>query len=257
MTTQTEPLFSRHSLAPKGIPRSHTFHTSPLQPQIVFVLLELMTFRLKELPRRWRSVLIVLLPCLILSPLWVVAVSADIAAWRLQGDRYHPPEEFDPLWKLFYMWEHPSHFPLAVWTTFSNWGDRLWPELIGILGWQDIWLPLWTYIVLTLLLMLVPAQKLQLDGATRARVMVITGLAVLGYVVAVYLIFFLSYTPLDVDHVRGVQGRYFVIALPVAAVFIATTINRELPKGMPAALAIAGSIIAGIATVAALLQAHW
>jgi uncharacterized membrane protein len=227
------------------------------QPQIVFVLLELMTFRLKELPRRWQSVLIVLLPCLILSPLWVVAVSADVAAWRLQGDRYHPPEEFDPLWKLFYMWEHPSHFPLAVWTTFSNWGDRLWPELIGILGWQDIWLPLWTYIVLTLLLMLVPAQKLQLDGATRARVMVITGLAVLGYVVAVYLIFFLSYTPLDVDHVRGVQGRYFVIALPVAAVFIATTINRELPKGMPAALAIAGSIIAGIATVAALLQAHW
>src|SRR5215216_530973 len=227
------------------------------QPQIVFVLLELMVSRLKELPRRWRSVLIVVLPCLILSPLWVVAVSADIAAWRLQGDRHHPPEEFDPLWKLFYMWEHPFHFPLAVWTTFSNWGDRLWPELIGILGWQDTWLPSWTYVVLTLLLTLVPIQKLQLDGATRARVTLITGLAVLGYVVLVYLIFFLTYTPLDVDHIRGVQGRYFVIALPVAAVFIATIMNREMPKGTLAAIAIAGSIIAGTATVEALLQAHW
>jgi uncharacterized membrane protein len=234
-----------------------TFCALSKQPQIVFALLELMTSRPKEMARRWGSVLIVILPCLILSPLWVVAVSADIAAWRLQGDRHHPPEEFDPLWKLFYMWEHPFHFPLAVWTTFSNWGDRLWPELIGILGWQDTWLPSWTYVVLTLLLTLVPIQKLQLDGAMRARVTLITGLAVLGYVVVVYLIFFLTYTPLDVDHIRGVQGRYFVIALPVAAVFIATIMNREMPKGTPAAIAIAGSIIAGTATVQALLQAHW
>ena len=35
-----------------------------------------------------------------------------------------------------------------------------------------------------------------------------------------YLIFYLTYTPLDVDHVRGVQGRYFVIVLPVAAIFV-------------------------------------
>jgi hypothetical protein len=63
--------------------------------------------------------------------------------------------------------------------------------------------------------------------------------------------------PLDVDHVRGVQGRYFVIALPVAAIFVAAVINRELPEGMPAAIAIAGSVIAGITTVEALRQAHW
>jgi hypothetical protein len=34
-------------------------------------------------------------------------------------------------------------------------------------------------------------------------------------------------------------------------------INREVPEGMPAAIATAGSMIAGIATVEALLQAHW
>jgi uncharacterized membrane protein len=111
--------------------------------------------------------------------------------------------------------------------------------------------------VLTILLLLVAIQKLQLDGATRARVMVITGLTVLSYVVIVYLIFFLTYTPLNVDHVRGVQGRYFVIALPAAAVFVAAIIDRELPRGMPAAIAIVGAVIAGIATVEALHQAHW
>lgn len=152
-------------------------------------------------------------------------------AWRLRMEGYHPPEHFDPLWKLVYMWEHPYHFPLATWTALTDWGDRLWPELIGILGWQDILLRPWIYVVLTVLLMLVPLQRLQLDGASRARVALMTGLGVLGYIAVVYLIFFLTYTPLDVDHVRGVQGRYFVIALPVAAIFVAAVINREVPEG--------------------------
>jgi uncharacterized membrane protein len=225
------------------------------QPQVVFVLLELMVSRLKE--SRWSSLAIVVLPGLILSPLWVVAVSADIAVWRLLEERNVSSEQFNPLWKLLYMWDHPYHFPLAAWTALSGWAGRLWQELIGIVGWQDILLPPWTYLVLTVLLLLVPLQKLQLDGAVRARVTVITGLVVLGYVVLVYLIFFLIYTPIDTDHVRGVQGRYFVVALPVAAIFIAAVINRELPRGLSAAIAIAGSMIAGITTVEGILRAHW
>jgi uncharacterized membrane protein len=227
------------------------------QPQIVFVLLELMVYRLRELPRQWLRVTSVVLPSIILSPLWVVAVSAEIAAWRLQQEGHHPPEHFDPLWKLLYMWEHPYHFPLAAWRALSGWAHRLWQELIGIVGWQDILLPAWTYLALTVFLFLVPLQTFQVSGATRARVAVITGLVALSYVIVVYLIFFLTYTPLDVDHVRGVQGRYFVIVLPVAAIFVATVINRELPSAMPAAIAITGSMIAGIATVEALLRAHW
>jgi hypothetical protein len=135
------------------------------QPQIVFVLLELMVYRVKELPRRWHSIAVVVLPCLVLSPLWVAAVSAEIAAWRLQMEEYHPPEHFDPLYKLLFMWEHPSHFPLAAWRAISGWADRLWQELIGILGWQDILLPSWTYVMLTACLILAPLQKLKLASA--------------------------------------------------------------------------------------------
>jgi hypothetical protein len=227
------------------------------QPQIVFVLLELMVYPIKELRRRWHHVVIVVLPCLVLSPLWVAVVSAEIAAWRLQLEEHHPPEEFDPVWKLVYMWEHPGHFPLAMWRALSGWADRLWQELIGILGWQDILLRPGTYLVLTVLLLLVPLQKLQLDGPTRVRVIVIAGLTVVGYVALVYLIFFLTYTPLDIDHVRGVQGRYFVVALPAAAIFVAAVVNLKLPAHMSAIIATAGAMISGMATVEALFQAHW
>jgi uncharacterized membrane protein len=142
------------------------------QPQIVFVTLELMAYPRKELRQQWHRVAIVVLPCFILSPLWVVAVSADVAALRLQMEEQHPPEHFNPVWKLFYMWEHPSHFPLATWRAISQWGDRLWQELIGIVGWQ---LHPWTYIALTILLVLVPLQQLQLGDATRVRLIVISG----------------------------------------------------------------------------------
>jgi len=104
---------------------------------------------------------------------------------------------------------------------------------------------------------LVCLEKPQLDGPSRARVAVIAGLTVLSYVVFVYLIFFLTYTPLDIDHVRGVQGRYFIIALPAAAIFIAAVTNFELPYGLPAVIATGGSLISGIASVEALLRTHW
>jgi hypothetical protein len=43
------------------------------QPQIVFVLLELMVCRMTDLRRRWSSLALVAAPGFILSPLWVLA----------------------------------------------------------------------------------------------------------------------------------------------------------------------------------------
>jgi uncharacterized membrane protein len=227
------------------------------QPQIIFVLLEFMVYPLKDLSRRWRSIAVVVLPCLVLSPVWVTAVSAEIAAWRLQLEERHPPEHFNPLWKLFYMWEHPLHFPLAAWKALSGWWQRLWQELIGILGWQDILLQSWIYVLLTLCLLLLPLENLHLDPRTRVRVLLITGASVLAYVAFVYLIFFLTYTPLDTDHVRGVQGRYFVVVLPVAAIFVATVANLEMPRGLTPSLATMAAMLSGVATVQALFHSHW
>ena len=225
------------------------------QPQIIFILLELMVRPTAR--KRWNSVALVVLPGLVLSPLWVVGVSADVAAWRLLEAELHRREHFDPIWKLAYMWEHPFHFPLAMWTAISVWGDRLWQELIGVLGWQDIVLQPWIYLVLTLMLSLVCLQKLHLSDALRTRVAVVSALTCIGYIILVYLIFFITYTPVDIDHVRGVQGRYFVIVLPLAAILLAAIANFDLPRGVLAIVAIFGSSLSGIATVQALFQAHW
>ncbi len=227
------------------------------QPQIAFVLLELMTSRMKQRRRTWANLMIVAAPSFILSPLWVWAVSADIAAWRLLEAETYPREQFDPLWKLGFMYEHPLHFPWAAWNAITIWGDPLWQELIGILGWQDIWLQTWVYVALTAAVVLISLEKLELARSARARVAIITGIGVLSYVVLVYLIFFITYTPVDIDHVRGVQGRYFVIALPMAALFVAAIANVNAPRSLLAALGISGSLLSGTTCAAALLFAHW
>jgi hypothetical protein len=43
----------------------------------------------------------------------------------------------------------------------------------------------------------------------------------------------------------------------MAAIFMASLINLELPRGAPALVAIAGSMIAGVMSVDAVLKAHW
>jgi uncharacterized membrane protein len=227
------------------------------QPQLVFVLMEFMRTPVTRLHRRWRSLALVIVPSFVLSPLWIWAVSAEIAAWRLLESEIHPREHFDPLWKLAYMWQHPLHFPKAAWTAVTVWGDRLWQELIGILGWQDILLEPWIYVLLSIMLVLVCLQKLDLTNGLRSRVAVMTGLGLFGYVVTVYLIFFITYTPLDVDHVRGVQGRYFVVALPIAAIFLASLANVDLPRRVVGGTAIAASLLSGTASVLTLVNAHW
>jgi hypothetical protein len=45
--------------------------------------------------------------------------------------------------------------------------------------------------------------------------------------------------------------------LPVAAIFVASLINRQLPNGVVPSIAIIGSMISGAATVEALFRVHW
>jgi sulfite exporter TauE/SafE len=97
------------------------------------------------------------------------------------------------------------------------WGNNLWPELIGILGWQDIPLRNWNYVALTILLFIVPLQKLNVEGAVRARVAIITGLAALGYVVLVYLrAVSVRQKNLELHIFPGVQHGYMMCGMPNA-----------------------------------------
>jgi len=199
---------------------------------------------------------VAIVPCLALSFLWLAANSGEVAAWRMI-DRYGvPAEQFDLAWKIRFMWANPLHFPTVLVASLGNIGE-LWRQLIGVLGWLDTPLRPWIYPAASVAVLATCLRRLELDWPARRRIAIMTALTVLGYCLAVYLIFFLAWTPVDWGRIEGVQGRYFVVCLPPAALLIAALLNRGLSHGAIAVIAVCGAILGGGATVEALLRVDW
>lgn len=224
--------------------------------QIAFVLLEAMTRPFKILPARWRSAVMVVLPALLLAPLWVAAISADVGAWRILHGTGFRPEEFSAAWKLGYMIDNPLHFPRAFITSL-DFTPELFRQMIGILGWLDTALHPVAYPVLGVTLVAVSLERVSTSPEVRVRLAAVSWLTVVAYILAVFVIFYLIWTPLVSERVEGVQGRYFLAALPVAAVGIACLVGRGLRTPVLAATAIGGALVSGVATLEALIRVNW
>jgi uncharacterized membrane protein len=226
-------------------------------PQIVFVALEPMTTRLRDLARNWRTVLLVVGPGLILLPLWLIAVSGDMAAWRMIEAMGMDPELFSPTRKALFLLENPLHFPRLMGATILESAGMHWRQLIGVLGWLDTPLPGPVYPLLTGLLAITCIDRLDVTGEARARVILYGLLVLVGYTACLYLIFYLTWTPLDAPLIWGPQGRYFLVILPVAALVLAAALDRRLPVRVTVAAALAGATLGGTAMLAALAGRNW
>ena len=226
-------------------------------PHIAFVLLEAMTGPLRELRSRWRMVLLVVLPGLLLSALWVLATGGEVAAWRMTHGTERPAELFDPLSKLVFMLENPLHFPRALINSMGmDYGPQILRQVIGVLGWLDTNLSAWVYPALAVLLLVV-CLGWNFGPQHRIRVALVAGLVTVAYVGAVYLIFYLVWTPPNYHRIDGVQGRYFVVALPTLCLLVSALVRVGPGERVRALAAIAGAVIAGVATLEAVLRTDW
>jgi uncharacterized membrane protein len=221
--------------------------------QIAFLLLEGMTGKVAEHARRWPSVALVILPGLALTALWLFAGSTEVAAWRMVEGTTLSPNEFNPAWKLRYMLEHPLHFPAAALRSL-DYSYELWRQLIGVLGWLDTYLIAWAYPLLTALMLATWIETLRGDPATRRRIAFWSAASILAYTLAIFLIFYMIWTPTSEDRILGIQGRYFLVILPPLAVFIAAILDRQLPEKIVATCAVVGAFVGGASTIAAILR---
>jgi uncharacterized membrane protein len=221
-----------------------------------FALLEVMARPVGELRQRWPAALLVIAPGLILAVAWVVMASADMAAWRMIEGTGEPAEHFDIGWKLGFLLQHPQHFLQAVVGTLGGAGE-LWREMLGVLGWRDTHVAEFVYGLLSAALLGCCLTPLGLDRPARLRVAATAALTVVGYGVAVFLIFYLAWTPIETDRVHGIQGRYFTMALPPAAVAIAALIERGPDEKITAAVGITAVLIAGWAMLDAVIRSQW
>jgi hypothetical protein len=223
---------------------------------LAFVLLALST--LSAPSRRWRLLALTTLPAIALAVLWSWRSGADTATWRMVELTGQDAVSFDPAARLAYLLEHPLHFPAAV---IRALGEKelmeLWRQLIGVLGLFDTVLQTWVYPAISALVVGTFFSQLPLTRTLRWRVAVVAAVTTLAYAVAVYLICYLTFTPLDADSVWGVQGRYFVPILPLVAIMVAAIVDRGPDERLRAALAISAAVLSGGASVEAILRADW
>jgi uncharacterized membrane protein len=223
--------------------------------QVAFVALEGMTRPFGVLARNWLRVSALVLPPIVLCLAWVSATGGEIAAWRLY-DEPSARQQFEIGWKLKFMLAHPLHFPLVAFTSLDYSGE-LWRQLIGVLGWLDTRLYWVTYPILTGLLVLANVDRMQASLETRRRIALVAAFTAVAYTFVVFLLFFLTSTPVDADRVHGVQGRYFLVIVPLIAITAATLIRRTPPRMLAAGAAVLLALLSSLVTIEAVLRKDW
>jgi uncharacterized membrane protein len=220
---------------------------------LAFVLLGLM------IPtRRWPAVVLATLPAIGVALFWSVQSGADSGAWRMVEITGQEAAAFDPVVKFSHWLNYPLHFPAAVIGAIDEKAvGELWLQAIGILGLFDTPLQDWVYATVSVLLVSTLFARLPLKPAARGKVAMTAAIVTLAYVVSVYFVCYLSFTPLEANMVWGVQGRYFVPCLPVLAIAVASVVNRGPDERLRAALAISAGVLSGSASIDAIMRADW
>jgi uncharacterized membrane protein len=226
-------------------------------PNLVFVLLGLMP--LGGMPaRRWHLLALTILPAIAIALLWTFSNGADTATWRMVEITGQNLDAFNPAVKLTYLFDHPLHFPAAViYALHEKDLGELWRQVIGVLGLFDTVLEPWVYPTASVLLLSAFLTRLPFAPATRYQVATVAGITALVYIVVVYFICYLVFTPLDAGSVWGVQGRYFVPILSLVAIVVAAVVNRAPDEWLSAAIAISAAVLCGGASIEAILRADW
>jgi uncharacterized membrane protein len=245
---------ARHSRVTEAIALAACLLTKP--PQISFALLPLMRRPLRDSLKHWRSIALVSLPGVVLLLAWLMASGGDTGNWRYIETNGLGRDQYDPAWKLGFLLEHPMHFISATLQSLDA-SAEIGKQLIGVLGWLDTTLLDWTYPLLGIALLAALFAPMPLDPPTRRRVAALALLSFAGYVLAVFLICYLAWTPIDADRVHGLQGRYFHPALPLLAMAFSAIAKRGLPFGLSVYAALFAAALGGVATLEAILRVDW
>ena len=223
-------------------------------PNVTFVLLELRLLK----HRHWRQLALGTMPAIIAAAIWTFGSGADTATWRMVEITGRSADAFDPYTTLSHMIGHPLHFPFAVMGALDADGAaELWRQSIGVLGLFDTVLPGWVYPAISLLVLGTFFAPLSLARPDSYEIPALAAVTTLAYIVVVYLISYMVFTPLDADRVWGVQGRYFIPIFPLLAIVLGSLTSRGFGERPTAALAIASSVLSGCASLEAILRTDW
>ena len=161
-------------------------------------------------------------------------------------------ENVNPREQLAYVAENPGAFLEVVKRDLGRRAYEYWRQAVGRLGWLNLWLPEWIpagfLAVFALALCCGPRGSSPPYGWQRAALAAAAIMGVLGVLLALYA----TFNGVGSRHVRGIQGRYFIPILFLAAFAASNQLLTRFGKGR-AVLAAGCALFIACAQIAALL----
>jgi uncharacterized membrane protein len=138
-------------------------------------------------------------------------------------------QNIDPAAQIKWVAQHPGSFCHRVKRDLKAHGLEYWEQLVGRLGWLNIRLPSWVPLgfaaALAVSLFIRPRDSPSPVWWQRVAL----ALVILGGVVAIELMLYLTFNPVGSAFIVGVQGRYFTSLAVVAAFAFSNSLLSRPP----------------------------
>ena len=223
-------------------------------PQVAFALLEAMHIPLLAWRTQWRSFLLVTVPGAALALVWAIIALLDISAWRA-GLR-SSFTSLGSVQNIEFLLGHPGTFASAVVITLNKESMQLWKQLIGVFGWLDTAMVPWSYSLISILLIVTFFEKIEMSPVIRMRLALLSLVTALVYCVGVFALFFISEMPSEGAQIFGLQGRYFIVVLPLMAMALSTILSWSIGR-TAGLIAVISSFVSMAFISEALWRVHW
>lgn len=175
---------------------------------------------------------------------WLVSTDAVGADQRPGTNRAH---------QLAVVLADPAGFGLIVVNSILQNASFLFKSTLGVLGWTNLFLPNWTYLMLAAGLPLSLAASRDRPSPLPLAAFAWFALLMLAVVALVELGLFVIWTPVTGSLIEGVQGRYFLPLLPLAGYMLASLWAPLRRFADPDACYAALLVVIGVASVTTLI----
>ncbi|MGI8890493.1 MAG: DUF2142 domain-containing protein [Chthoniobacterales bacterium] len=251
----SEILSARQQSCPKGTPirwillalvLSQLRFPYPLLGLLVLAIPRPLTGETKA--ARWRFFALffgaLILPCL----LWISVVQG----LRVQ---LRPNVAVDPGAQLQFIASQPLAFLGIFYGSLREFGYEFWRQMIGVLGWLNLSLPIWIPAGVTTCLLITICSS---DTATVRLTKVLRSAWLILALTALFLtavVVYLAWNQVAAPRIEGWQGRYVIPILPLLASALASAWLRQFRWLAYAALTF--SCLANVASIFYLVRATW
>jgi uncharacterized membrane protein len=127
--------------------------------------------------------------------------------------------------QIRFILSHPVKFAFILFNDFNVNIQAYIAQFIGVLGWLDTPLPSILYISYSFLLVFIALVDSRPNIIITLRDKLKIVAIVLSSILLIYLLTYLSWTPVGQELVEGIQGRYFI---PVAPLLFLVLYNRRI-----------------------------